>query len=334
MRLLIITQKADRKDSVLGFFHRWIEEFAKDCDSVIVLAQLVGEHALPPNVRVLSLGKEGGHSRFSQITRAWKLLWSFRREYDCVLVHMTPVWITLTAPLLFVLRKPLYLWYEVRRGGMVLKTALLFVKKVFTATPAGLPFPSRKAVVVGHGIDVQTFAPSTGKREPGLIAAVGRVTPVKRFDLIIRTLKQLPSASLDIAGGPVTESDREEVRRLEDLITRSNLTDHVTIKARSHLEVAKLFQRATLSLHACGGGLDKAVLEAMACECPIISISEAARHVLPIDCQADEKTLAAKTAEMLALPEEKRAELGKKLREIVIHNHSLNRLVLRLIQEM
>ncbi len=29
MRLLITTQKVDKKDPILGFFHRWLEEFDK-----------------------------------------------------------------------------------------------------------------------------------------------------------------------------------------------------------------------------------------------------------------------------------------------------------------
>ena len=58
MRLLIVTQKVDREDDLLGFFHQWIIEFAKHCESVTVICLEEGSHRLPSNVRVFSLGKE------------------------------------------------------------------------------------------------------------------------------------------------------------------------------------------------------------------------------------------------------------------------------------
>ena len=58
MKLLIITQKINQADDVLGFFHGWIEEFAHQVESVVALGLENGEHRLPQNVKVLSLGKE------------------------------------------------------------------------------------------------------------------------------------------------------------------------------------------------------------------------------------------------------------------------------------
>ena len=58
MRLLIVTQVVDQNDSVLGFFHRWIEEFAKNCEKVHVICLKESVHNLPENVAVHSLGKE------------------------------------------------------------------------------------------------------------------------------------------------------------------------------------------------------------------------------------------------------------------------------------
>ena len=56
-RLLITTQAVDLDDPVLGFFHRWIEEFAKHCESISVICLKEGRHDLPDNVHVYSLGK-------------------------------------------------------------------------------------------------------------------------------------------------------------------------------------------------------------------------------------------------------------------------------------
>ena len=50
MKLLICTQKVDKNDSVLGFFHRWIEEFAKHCEKVTVICLQKGDDDLPAKI--------------------------------------------------------------------------------------------------------------------------------------------------------------------------------------------------------------------------------------------------------------------------------------------
>ena len=46
MKLLIMTQAVDQNDPVLGFFHRWIEEFSRHCERVHVICLKEGEHSL------------------------------------------------------------------------------------------------------------------------------------------------------------------------------------------------------------------------------------------------------------------------------------------------
>src|SRR3989338_7648361 len=58
MKLLIITQKVNQEDSVLGFFHSWIREFASRFEEVTVICLEKGVYNLPENVEVFSLGKE------------------------------------------------------------------------------------------------------------------------------------------------------------------------------------------------------------------------------------------------------------------------------------
>ena len=72
MKLLILTQKVDKNDPILGFFHRWVEEFARHCEQVTVIALGVGEYDLPQNVRVFSLGKEQ-HLRDAEKVRSLAL---------------------------------------------------------------------------------------------------------------------------------------------------------------------------------------------------------------------------------------------------------------------
>ncbi|HLD63513.1 MAG TPA: hypothetical protein VI913_01320, partial [Candidatus Peribacteraceae bacterium] len=124
MRLLIVTQAIDLNDPVLGFFHRWVEEFAKHCDHVHVIAQREGVHLLAGKVTVHSLGKEKRVSKLGQIFRFWKLIWTLRDKYDVVFVHMIPWWMVLGAPMWMFLRKRRYLWYEHRQVTLKLRKAI------------------------------------------------------------------------------------------------------------------------------------------------------------------------------------------------------------------
>ena len=58
MKLLIITQKVDKNDQLLGFFIDWIAGFSHKFEEVTVLCLEKGEFNLPENVEVISLGKD------------------------------------------------------------------------------------------------------------------------------------------------------------------------------------------------------------------------------------------------------------------------------------
>ncbi len=336
MKILIVTQAVDRVHPILGFFHRWIEEFARQCDSVTVIGQQVGDHALPDNVRVLSLGKEEERSRLRQILRFWMLQWELRHQYDVVFVHMTPVWMVLGTPIWLMMRKHRHLWYEARRGGWMLRGALLSSRRAFSATQEGIPFPSLKKRIHGHGIDTSFFSPSSPEdREAGLLVAVGRITPIKHIELFIDALAKLPSFyRLLLIGIPFTEQDHEYLTSLW-LRARERGVDHrLSIQALPHVEMPFVLRRAVLFLHAGGGGLDKALLEAMSCECLVLSASQSARSILPSHCTADPHNFSDRARALLSLPWSERLAIGSALREQVQKLHSLPVLIHWLIGEM
>jgi glycosyltransferase involved in cell wall biosynthesis len=335
MKLLIVTQKVDRSDYILGFFHRWLEEFARRVDHLVVIGQSVGDYDKTFHMEVLSLGKEDAYSRLRQIARFWRLIVKHRKDYDAVLVHMTPIWVILGWPLLFVLRKPVSLWYEVRRGSLRLSLALLLVDKVFSATAQGLPRSTPKQIVLGHGIDIGMFSPGDVAREEDRVIAVGRVTRSKRYDVILRAFAELPETfHLSIAGGMVTSADEGEFSRLQELMQELGIADRVAVEWLLPAEMPSLYCRAAMMLHACVGGLDKVVLEAMACGCPVVSTSAAAEGILPPECLAKEGALADHARRILRLSPSERAALSRDLRARVEQHHSLPHLIERLVGAM
>ena len=67
MKLLIITQKVNENDQLLGFFVEWLKRFAGKFDKLTVLCLEKGDYVLPPNVEIISLGKERGAGKFKQL---------------------------------------------------------------------------------------------------------------------------------------------------------------------------------------------------------------------------------------------------------------------------
>lgn len=316
MHLLIVTQKVDHTDPILGFFHRWIEEFAKDCETVTVIGQKVGTHELPPNVRVVSLGKEDGATYFQQIRRFRKFIG--QEQYDAALVHMTPIWVVLG---MFLWKKPVYLWYEARGARWPLHIALRMVRKVFSASKAGMPIATSKSVITGHGIDTDLFSFGSEKRTIPLIT-IGRITQSKNLPVIINAADALHQP-LKIVGSPLTDSDHQLMKTLN--ITGDALTQNRVIPA---------LQDASIFLHASTTSLDKAVLEAMACGCIVVSSAEAFKNVLPKECVCTNETMADTVKKILTMPAEKQEALRKVLREIIVKQHSLPRLIDLLVSEM
>ena len=95
MKLLVITQKVDTNDQLLGFFTEWLKRLVGKFDKLTVLCLKKGQYDLPSNVKIISLGKDRGVSKLKQLSTFYFLLFTFRKEYDSVLVHMNPIWMVL-----------------------------------------------------------------------------------------------------------------------------------------------------------------------------------------------------------------------------------------------
>ncbi|MCI5108820.1 MAG: hypothetical protein MRY49_03170, partial [Candidatus Pacebacteria bacterium] len=200
MNLLIVTQKVSVNDPILGFFHRWIIEFSKHFESIIIFCLEEGEHNLPSNVKVYSLGKDRGFGKFSVLKTFISLVWNKRKEYDRVLVHMNPIYLVIAGFVWrFVFRKKVFLWYTHKSVDLKLRIAEKFPSKIFTASKESFRLPSRKVIVTRHGIDTNIFKPDYIKKDGrGLrMLTVGRISRSKSYFVFIRALSMLVNKGLD-----------------------------------------------------------------------------------------------------------------------------------------
>ena len=131
--------------------------------------------------------------------------------------------------------------------------------------------------VVHCGIDAEQFRTAARQREPGRIVCVCRLSPKKGLDIAIRACAKLRDNNVtflfEIAG------DGPQGRDLEDLIERLGLSDKVKLLgARPNDQLTELFSRASVFLMPCVktadgdmDGIPVAMMEAMACNIPVVS---------------------------------------------------------------
>lgn len=353
--LLIITQKVDINDDVLGFFHGWIIEFAKKFKKVTVICLKQGDYNLPSNVKVLSLGKEMGRTKLGYLFYFYKYIWEERQNYDAVFIHMNPRYIVYGGWPWKLMGKKISLWYAHGHVNLMLEFAAIMADIIFTSTSEGFRLKSRKTIVVGQGIDTDLFRPTKPTSEVSSptenvgvddqkikIVSVGRISPSKDYETLIRSIKLLAddNVSVKIAGQPATKTDEEYFLELKTKIQENGLADKIIfVGPIANKELPEFLQSADIFVNMSHtGSLDKAILEAMACGLPVLTCNEALKSVLEsygdelMYPKKDYKKLASDLKKLVAMFGEERGELGLALREIVIKNHNLKNLIAKISQ--
>ncbi|MDO8471289.1 MAG: glycosyltransferase [bacterium] len=285
MRLLIITQKVDRNDPVLGFFHRWIEEFSKNFEKVTVVCLEKGEYHLPQNVKILSLGKEERHSNVRYIIHFYEYIWQERENYDVVFVHMNQEYVLLGGLLWKLLNRKIVLWYTHRQVNLKLRIAEKLADAILTSSEDSFGVKSGKVKYVGHGINTEIFKPMTRDWTSRILVSVGRITPIKNCQILLDSLSLLikndPKWQVVFIGDPVTNSDKAYKDKLENKVKKNNIASNVQfIGSLTPTEIKDKFSEAFASVNMTPtGGMDKVILESLAVGCPVFTSNVAFQNL-------------------------------------------------------
>ena len=343
MRLLIITQKVDINDDILGFFHSWLFEFSKKCEAIIALCLERGQYDLPTSVKVLSLGKEGGKSRVKYLINFYKHIWQERKNYDAVFVHMNPIYIVLGGVFWNLAKKKIILWYTHRQVDMKLWLAEKFADFILTASEESLRLSTKKMKVLGHGIDVEKFRAPQKEAATGLfkIIYVGRIAKIKNQEILIKAAdylingKNIKDFQINFIGSPIYEEDRKLLAVLKKMIEERKIGDYVYFYGSvPNKDIVEIYQQADLTINLCPtGGLDKAVLESLACGVPTIVFNKSFKQLLSqyqselILNNLSKEELAEKIAGIKNWDFAKKKKASIELREIITQNCSLDKLI-------
>lgn len=336
MRLLIVTQAVDRNDPVLGFFHRWIEEFAKHFEKITVICLRQGDHDLPANVSVHSLGKETARGpRLFRILRYIAVFLRYvillRREYDAVFVHMNAEYVILGGLPWRLLGKRILFWYNHQAGGARVRIAVHIAHRVFHTSPYAYTAGFRNAKRMPAGIDMSLFSPSPSvERRRNSILYAGRVAPAKRVHVLIDALTTLQRNgrhySLDIVGAFAdSEYEKSILARAGELLPKKVITFHTPV---SHEALPSFYRRTDVFVNLTdAGNYDKVVLEAAACGALVVTSSPAFAFVDPqFTCANDANSVAQAMSRALSLEPAKRRTEAERMRAYVAENESLSSL--------
>ena len=343
MRMLIITQAADAGDPVLGFFVGWIAELAKRVERVEVICLTEGDHPLPANVRVHSLGKERGVSRIRYLLNFYAYLWQLRGQYDTVFVHMNQEYVLLAGLLWRLGGKKILLWRNHAQGSISTRLAVLLAHRVLYTSPQSFTARFRKARKMPVGIDTDFFTPDPQvPREPHSILFLGRIAPVKNADVFIEALNALRQRGVPFSAtvaGAALPRDAAYEEGIREQVAVAGLIGQVRfVGAVSQQEARRLYRGHGLYVNlTLAGSMDKTIFEALACKVPVLVANEDLLREIPepfVTPRGDAKTVASRIESLIAMPADMRSALCEKAFAQVVDRHSVSALMAALENEL
>jgi glycosyltransferase involved in cell wall biosynthesis len=339
--VVFVTQVVDPLDPALGFVTGWIRALAERVDRVTAVGNEVrGPVDLGPGVEVVSLGKEDGAGRLRRGARLSREVDRAARGSGTVLLaHMCPVYLNLAAPIARLRRVPTMLWFAHPAVTPSLRLAEGLTDAVLTSLPGAYPRPGPKVHVVGQATDTDRLIYDEGWSPPGdgvlRLLALGRTSPSKGFDRIIRAVARVRDEGLDarlrIVGPSTTEGERDHARSLVELVADRGLTDVVRLDPGvPPSEVPSIVLGADVLVNAMvAGSGDKVVFEAAALgRLPLVS-NPSFRGLLqdlplPLMFERDDEAMLASRITMLASAEgDAMNATRRELRCRVVSAHSL-----------
>jgi glycosyltransferase involved in cell wall biosynthesis len=343
----MITRKVDRADHLAGFTHAWVkkidEQLRQHGGALTVICLDKGDVTGLEHVAIHSLGKELG---FGRLHRWWKfqvLAWQLVRQADAIFCHMNPEYTIAIAPYAKLFGKKIVSWYTHSAVTFRLWLVTRLANVILTASAESFRMKTKKLMSTGHGIDTEIFKPL--KRESTVVprqrmwrlVTIGRISPTKDYESMIKAIQLLVGRGivtihLDIIGGPGLIEHQNYYNELKNMVDAMQLQEYVSfIGPVSHQLIAQQLQCADIFINLSNtGSLDKAVLEAMACECLVITSNTAFRQMLPstlIVGQNNPIMLADRIQRWCSGSAEESELVARQLREIVVRKHNLDGLI-------
>ena len=334
-RLVFITQQVDPGHPALAATVPKLAALASRVDELVVLADGAVPGVLPANCRVRPFRAPGRLGRGLRFEAA--LIRELSPRPQAVVAHMCPIYAVLSAPIARPLGIRVLLWYTHWNATRTLRLAERLVTDVVSVDRRSFPLGSRKVTATGHGVDLSEHScREAGQGEGFRLLGLGRYSPAKGLETVLRGLRLAIDQGLDarlvLHGPALSAEERGHRAELDRLVSELGLEARVRLgHAVLRAELAPLFQRADVLVNNMRAGApDKAVYEACGSCLPVLasnpSFDDLFAGVEPrLAFKRDSPNeLAARLRALAALPAEKRAAIGRTLRERAVASHSVD----------
>ena len=187
--------------------------------------------------------------------------------------------------------------------------------------------------IIPNGIEMINFPNEVTHthREKKIVLFLSRVNPIKGLELLIKAWSKLPENlktnwELHIAGN---SDPKDYIHKLEYQILQKGLKENVKILGpiTGEAKMQKYMNSDLFILPTFNENFGNVIAEAMMCECPAITTTNAPWEVLNedkcgwwIDLNVD--NIVTTLTEAMSLTDEQRIELGKKSRQCIINHFS------------
>ena len=326
MKLVVVTQQVDPASAVLGATVDKLRALAERVDELVVIADSAVDGALPDNcrVRLFRSGLRTGRGLKFETALAREL--ASRPRPAAVLAHMCPVYAVLAAPLARPTGVKVMLWFTHWRRSRLLATATRLSTTVLSVDKRTFPLSSRKLVAIGHGIDISALTcVERPERHPLTLLVLGRMSPAKGLETIVRAVGRIDGVSLIVVGPATTEEERLHKIALERLVIDLGLLDRIDIRGPVPRHgVPGLFAEVDgLVNDMRPGATDKVVYEAAATCLPVIASNPAFDTLLPPELMFEHEDVDGLVAAIGWFRDINRNAVGRALRQTVVQEHSV-----------
>ena len=343
MKLLMFTRKVDKNDALAGFTFNWVKKIGERLERLYVITWQKSDRGdLPENIEIISLPE----NKFFKILVLQKYLFSVLPKVNGIFCHMNPEYTIFSAPLAKILNKKVVSWYAHGSIGWKARLVEKMADTIITSSPAGFRLSSKKVKILHQGIDTGIFRPAMDiKQDPRItkIITAGRISPTKDYESMIKAIGSLIKQKslairFSIIGDSPLKSQDGYLLNLKNMVKLMGVEQEIEFLGEiPNMDLPRYLQSADIFINLSNtGSLDKAVLEAMASGCLVITSNDAYAKILPPELIAEKDNpglLAEKIEKIMGLSEEEKNGLKSKLREEVIKNHNLDDLALKIAQQ-
>lgn len=347
--LLVIAYAFDPKSMVFSHQYQVICKLAETFRQVYVIANDVNGEALKPeNVKLFDL-KWASSNSFGNFLALYRFTMPiiFRNCNLVIFSFMTETHSMVLAPVTRLLSIKHILWYAHVSSPIRVRVAARLTDRVLTSTTESIPANLKKrALAIGQMVD-SNFFQFYGQRdysEKSRWIHVGRIDPSKEIETLILffidQLKINPN-SIFLIVGKATASNENYEREIRARYSAEIEAGRIVFKGRqTHEQIKTLLNQSDLFIHCFRGSLDKSLVEATMSGITVITRNDA--YLNEFGGLNDELKLELGTQAFIQreidrwknAPSEDLQLLAKKRANIAQANHSLNRWVKKLNDEL